>query len=72
MPEADFEFRQVLKSAQLLHQQNELRLHVILKGNRDAEDRYRQFFGLSNEKISRDGLSDWVSDGFDQWSALVE
>lgn len=68
MPEADFEFRQVLKSAELANQGGPRRvIQVVLKSDPNASGRYRRFFGLSERFVHQGGLKKWVAENFEDW-----
>jgi hypothetical protein len=61
MPEADFEFRHLLKSAQLARKDlSKWECKVVLKNDITAVERYRKFFGISDNDVCQKGLSDWV------------
>lgn len=61
MPEADFEFKHLLKSAQLARQnESDWSATVILKNDLEAASRYQRFFGLPSESVIQDGMSAWV------------
>jgi hypothetical protein len=80
MPEADFEFRHSLKSAELA-QRNERKksIQVVLKSpdrkaapaqmevHQQTMDRYRRFFGLTNDCLFEKGLKEWVETDFEAW-----
>lgn len=67
MPEADFEFKQILKSAELATRDDkQKRIQVVLKKGPAAE-RYERFFGLDENCVSQDGLKEWVKNSFDGW-----
>ena len=66
LPEADVEIRYLLKSAQLARRDPEkLEIDVILKGDCDAGERYRRFFGMPSEHIFQEGLGEWVKQRLD-------
>lgn len=66
MPEADFEFKQILKSAELAtRESSRKRIQVILKDG--PAERYQRFFGLGEDSISQVGLKKWVNKNFDNW-----
>lgn len=68
MPEADFEFKQILKSAELTNQRKgELRKLVVLLHDPLAAKRYKRFFGLTAAQVSQRGLSSFMKKGFDGW-----
>jgi alkanesulfonate monooxygenase SsuD/methylene tetrahydromethanopterin reductase-like flavin-dependent oxidoreductase (luciferase family) len=68
MPEADFEFRQTLKSAELANRGGRRRsIHVVLKDDQDAAKRYTRYFALSHNQIHQQGLSEFVEPGFQEW-----
>jgi len=67
MPEADFEFKQILKSAELTNQRKgELRKLVVLLRDSLAAKRYKRFFGLTSAQVSQRGLSGFTKNGFDR------
>lgn len=61
LPEADFEFRHLLKSAEKASSDNK-HIRVVLKGDAIAGQRFERFFGLTTEKIWQEGLSSSVTD----------
>jgi hypothetical protein len=68
IPEADFEFRQVLKSAELANRERvPKKIQVVLKDDKPAAGRYRRFFGLEAGIVSQRGLKNWVARDFDSW-----
>lgn len=68
MPQADFEFRHLLKSAQLSRKNpNRWKCEVILKNHNEAVDHYRNFFGLPTEKVYQVGLSDWADNHLERF-----
>jgi hypothetical protein len=68
MPEADFEFKQILKSAALTNRfRNQLSMLVVLLKDTSAAKRYKRFFGLSPAQIRQGGLSEFMTNGFDRW-----
>lgn len=68
LPDADFEFRHLLKSAEKAVRGNGMKdIQVILKRDRAAAKRFRHFFGLSEDQICQDGLSQWMQDCFSRW-----
>ncbi|MEW6776530.1 MAG: hypothetical protein AB1405_09575, partial [Bdellovibrionota bacterium] len=64
MPEADYEFRHLLKSAQLAGKEWPPKINVIIKENLGGPitERYLRFFGLSDENIFNEGLEKWVTE----------
>lgn len=61
MPQADFEFKHLLKSAQLGRIEPQTwQCQVILKGDMDASKRYHTFFGIPRIDVFQNGLSAWV------------
>jgi hypothetical protein len=72
MPEADFEFKQIVKSAALTHhRQNELYMLVILLKDSLASKRYQRFFGLTSTQVKQGGLSAFMARGFTSWLKRV-
>ena len=62
LPEADFEFRHLLKSAEKSVSGNSSKnIRVILKEDCDAGRRYKRFFGIAHEQIHQHGLSDYLT-----------
>lgn len=59
LPEADFEFRHLLKSAEKAAR-HQKKIEVVLKGDRQAATRFRRFFGITTAQIYQRGLSDYV------------
>jgi SIR2-like protein len=66
LPEADFEFRHLLKSAEkaVLGDNRQRTIQVILKRDRQAGIRFKRFFGITDEKIHQHGLSGCVQNCF--------
>ncbi|GMT42770.1 MAG: hypothetical protein IEMM0002_1181 [bacterium] len=61
MPEADFEFLHLLKSAELGRKSPKgLSIEVITKGNIETVQRYKGFFNIKRLRINKDGLEKWV------------
>jgi hypothetical protein len=61
LPEADFEFRHLLKSAEKAVVENARKtIQVVLKED-SAGERFRRFFGIDDEHIYQCGLSDFVA-----------
>jgi NAD-dependent SIR2 family protein deacetylase len=61
LPEADFELRQLLKTAQLAGpRRRNLRIHVVVERSPVAERRFKQFFGSA--------MSSFHDAGFEAWS----
>lgn len=60
LPDADFEFKHLLKTAELAlrHRQKKIPLEiiVILKSDQSAESRFRAFFGDRIQKVVQEGL----------------
>jgi len=70
LPEADFEFRHLLKSAEKATAGNAPKIiRVILKDDANAGLRFRRFFGISDEDIHQHGLSGCVPDCLTAWLA---
>jgi hypothetical protein len=69
MPGADFEFRHLLKSAQMANpvSKRKKQIQVILKDDGDAARRYQRFFGLGDRQISQSGLTMWASESLRDW-----
>jgi hypothetical protein len=61
LPEADFEFRHLLKAAEKAAPGGAAKkIKVVLKDDRQAELRFRRFFGLGDGHINQRGLSDYA------------
>ena len=61
LPEADFEFRHLLKSAEKAVAGNTPKtIQVILRKDPKAEQRFRRFFGIAGEQIQQCGLSEFL------------
>jgi hypothetical protein len=70
MPEADFEFRHLLKSAELSGETPQAkRIEAILKNDCNAGSRFKKFFGIPDERIHQDGLAHWTAESFPHWVA---
>lgn len=69
MPAADFEFRHLLKTAQMARPQGarQPEASVVLKGDCGAAERYREFFGRNLRDQSQAGLENWVRLDFENW-----
>jgi NAD-dependent SIR2 family protein deacetylase len=66
LPEADYEFKHLLKSAQLRKQcsetSNKRRIEVVIKNDSDTCKKFKKFFGYNMiHKCYNNGLSDYVS-----------
>jgi hypothetical protein len=72
LPEADFEFRHLLKSAERARRSDEpKRIRVILKEDCEAARRFRRFFGITDEQIHQHGLSECMGSCFSAWPDTV-
>jgi hypothetical protein len=60
LPEADFEFRHLLKSAEKAERTSK-NIWVILKQDSEAGRRFKRFFGIADERIHQHGLSDCMN-----------
>lgn len=68
MPEADFEFKHLLKAAQLARpKSSDLSMHVVLKCDPPAARRYEGYFGNRLDSVSQVGLEEWVSSSLRDW-----
>jgi len=67
MPEADYEFKHLLKSAQLGRRNKNWTAKVVLKGDSAAEKRYKNFFGLTSKQVYQFGLSEWINTTLDKF-----
>jgi hypothetical protein len=64
LPDADFEFRHLLKSAEKAQPApTRKEIRVILNSDCLAELRCRRFFGNSNSHIYQCGLTDYIKGG---------
>jgi hypothetical protein len=62
MPQADYEFKHLLKSAQLGRKDpNQWSCQVVLKHDQQAQEQYARFFGKSHVEIHQDGFTQWLS-----------
>lgn len=61
MPQADFEFRHLLKSAEQARGSVKLKdMQVIMRGDREGESLFTSYFGSKVSAVHQKGLSDWV------------
>lgn len=68
LPEADYEFKHLLKTAQLAHNnQDNLHFEVVLKDDPEAEDRYKTLFGTALGGVWQRGLETWVRHRLDDF-----
>jgi len=68
MPQADFEFRHLLKSAQLACcPVGGWKCEAIVGTDRNAAERYRGFFGLQDDCVRQESLSWWVEHRLDDF-----
>jgi hypothetical protein len=73
LPEADYEFKHLLKSAQMSHKNPEnLRIEVVLKEDIEASDRYKALFGTKLGEICQGGLDSWVRHRLDQFKPEIK
>jgi NAD-dependent SIR2 family protein deacetylase len=66
LPDADFEFRHLLKSAEKSGRSPKS-VHIILKDDVDAEQRFKRFFGIAADHIHQHGLSHCVEHCLEEW-----
>lgn len=59
LPDADYEFKHMLKSAQLARNNNPWKAKVVLKEDKDAEKRYKRFFG--EIEVFQGGTEEWIN-----------
>jgi hypothetical protein len=72
LPEVDTEIRHLLKSAQLARKYvDQLRIDVVLKEDCQAGERYRRFFGLSDERVFNCGLEEWTAEHLGDYCGSV-
>lgn len=63
LPQADFEFLHLLKSAQMARNDPDaLSIEAIIQGNAKTVNRYRGFYGENNLRIEVGGLEKWIED----------
>ncbi|MBI5634972.1 MAG: hypothetical protein HZA15_16005 [Nitrospirae bacterium] len=67
MPEADYEFKHLLKSAQLGRNKKNWIARVVLKDDLSAENRYKSFLGLTGKDVYQGGLSKWIHSSLDEY-----
>jgi len=68
LPEADFEFLHLLKSAQLSRKKPEdLSIEVVIGGRPETVNRYKGVFGLNENSIKCGGLKEWDKKYFQQF-----
>lgn len=61
LPEADFEFLHLLKSAQLARKKpGQLPIEVVIGGREETIKRYKQFFGMDEQQIKSGGIEQWT------------
>ena len=61
MPQADFEFRHLLKSTELARGVVPLTdVQAVLLDDHEGEQRFRTYFGSKVSAVHQEGLSDWV------------
>ena len=63
LPEADFELKHLIKSAELRlkHKKQEKEIDVVIYKNIATKDKFEKFFGLENIKVFDGGLNYYVS-----------
>ncbi len=66
MPTADFEFKQILKSAEMARRRAP-QIQVILKEDTAAEKRHVSFFGLKNTNVDQTAFDGWYDNAFAKW-----
>lgn len=73
LPEADFEFRHLLKSAQFARgfSLGRNKTEAILFKDKTAGKRFKTFFGPDNVVVSQDGLSGWVNSQIDHFISRI-
>lgn len=65
LPNADYEFKHMLKSAQI-RTGNPKYIHAIVKNDKDSEDRFKTIFGQGNVKCFQDGLKGYINNGLEE------
>jgi hypothetical protein len=69
MPDADFEFKHLLKAAQLARPQpSALSMDAVVMNDDDAAKRYEGFFGKRIGDVSQLGLEKWVETELGAWA----
>lgn len=72
MPEADFEFKHLLKAAQLARpHSSKLSMRAVVKEDKAAETRYQAYFGTPIGTVSQIGLEKWVETELPDWIGEV-
>ena len=64
LPEADYEFKHLLKTSELKFgeaKQPQKTIEVIILNDQVAEEKYKRFFGSSAIKVCQDGLAGYVN-----------
>ena len=68
MPDADFEFKHLLKAAQLARpKSSDLAMRAVVKDDEVAEERYQRYFGNRIGTVSQIGLENWVDAELTDW-----
>jgi hypothetical protein len=68
LPEADFEFLHLLKSAQLARKKpDQLPIEAVIGGRPDTIERYKRFFGLVDNQIKSGGIEQWTKKRLDEF-----
>lgn len=68
LPEADFEFLHLLKSAQLARKKpKQLPVEVVIGGREETIRRYKRFFGLVDNQIKSGGIEQWTKKRLDEF-----
>lgn len=68
MPDADFEFKHLLKAAQLARvKPSELSINAVLMDDLNAAKRYEGYFGNRVHDVSQIGLEKWVDTELQDW-----
>jgi hypothetical protein len=65
LPESDFEFKHLLKTAEqkFAHKESMRKtIDVVLKDDKGAAAKYKQFFGVNSVKVCQSGLAGFVSE----------
>lgn len=61
LPDADFEFKHLLKSAQLARKADKpLKIEAVIGSKQETEDRFRCFFGTAIKHVQKGGLKAWT------------
>ena len=75
LPDADFEFKHLLKTGELALQKNRKNklphITVVVYDDKNAENRFHSFFGQKISRICQGGLKEFVQFGIDKYPKKV-